>query len=111
MVLTHRVARVVDLPEGRFLTNSGVTPTSRLTRSSSLLERWWAGSTASVPYVGFVLALLSMQSGFVFILAALGMLLVGIWLLEEAEVGGPQRGGQGCHREGGTWDSGIARQR
>ena len=64
-----------------------MTPTSRLTRSSSLPQRSWAGSTAIVPFVGFVLALLSMPSGLVFILAALGMLLVGIWLLEEAEAG------------------------
>ena len=86
VILTHRVARVLDLPEGRFFELKGdanVTPDAGLVPARAVSGR----VDSYLPYAGFVLALLSVPSGLVFILAALGMLLVGIWLLEEAEVG------------------------
>ena len=86
VILTHRVARVLDLAEGRFFELKGdenITPDAGLVPARAVMGR----VDSYVPYAGYVIALLSIPSGLVFILAALGMLLVGIWLLEEAEVG------------------------
>ena len=91
VVLTHRVARVVDMPEGRFfelIGDANVTPDPELVPAAAVVGR----VDSYVPYVGFVLALLSIPSGLVFILAGLGTLLVGIWLLEEAEEVGSRSG-------------------
>ena len=91
VVLTHRVARVVDLPEGRFfelIGDANVTPDPELVPAGAVVGR----VDSYLPYVGFALALLSMPSGLVFILAGLGTLLVGIWLLEEAEEVGSRSG-------------------
>ena len=90
VVLTHRVARVVDLPEGRFFELKGdanVTPDPELVPAGSVVGR----VDSYLPYAGFALALLSMPSGLVFILAALGTVLVGIWLMEDAEMGSRSR--------------------
>jgi signal peptidase len=84
VIVTHRVARVVDLPEGRFFELKGdanVTVDPELVPTHAIIGR----VDGSVPFAGYVLALLSTPSGLVFMLAALGMLLVCIWLLEDAE--------------------------
>jgi signal peptidase I len=86
VVLTHRVARVVDLPEGRFfelIGDANVTPDPELVPAGAIVGR----VDSYLTYVGFALALLSTPIGLVFILAGLGTMLVGITLLEEAEVG------------------------
>jgi signal peptidase len=86
VILTHRVARVLDLAEGRFFELQGdanVTADAALVPARAVMGR----VDSYLPYAGFVIALLSIPSGLVSILAALGALLVGIWLLEEAEVG------------------------
>lgn len=86
VILTHRVARVMDLPEGRFLELKGdanSSPDPNLVPARAVMGR----VDLQVPYAGFVLALLSMPSGLVSVLCALGALLVGIWLLEDFEGG------------------------
>ncbi|HYI65302.1 MAG TPA: signal peptidase I [Candidatus Limnocylindrales bacterium] len=88
VIVTHRVSRVVDLPEGRFFELKGdanLTVDPELVPTRSLIGR----VDGSVPFAGYVLGLLSTPSGLVFVLAALGMLLVCIWLLEDADQGSP----------------------
>lgn len=86
ILITHRVARVLDLPEGRFFELRGdanPSPDPNLVPARSVMGR----VDLSVPYVGYVVALLSMPSGLIFWVCALGALLVGIWLLEDLEPG------------------------
>ena len=90
VIVTHRVARVVDLREGRFFELKGdanTTADPELVPARAVIGR----VDGSVPHVGYVLALLSMPSGLVSLLAGLGMLLVCIWLLEDAEEGSRSR--------------------
>lgn len=94
VILTHRVTRVIDLPEGRFFKLKGdanITPDPELAPARSVMGR----VDGYLPYAGYALALLSMPSGLIFMLSALGTVLVGIWLLEDYEVGvrsGARRG-------------------
>ena len=86
VIVTHRVARVLDLPEGRFFELRGdanPSPDPNLVPARAVMGR----VDLSVPYAGYVLALLAMPSGVVFLFCALGALLVGIWLLEDLESG------------------------
>ena len=86
VIVTHRVARVVDLTEGRFFELKGdANPNAdpQLVPERAVIGR----VDLHVPYGGYVLALLSMPSGLVFLLAALGGVLVAIWLLEDLEAG------------------------
>jgi signal peptidase I len=85
VILTHRVTRVLDLPEGRFFELKGdanATPDPGLVPARAIVGR----VDRHVPVVGYVLGLISMPSGLVFMLAGLATLLVGIWLLEEIEL-------------------------
>ena len=86
VILTHRVTRVLDLAEGRFFELKGdanANPDPELVPARAVVGR----VDTYLPYAGYALALLSMPSGLVFLLAALGMMLVCIWLLEEVEEG------------------------
>ena len=86
VIVTHRVARVVDLPEGRFFELKGdanATADPQLVPAGAVIGR----VDLQVPYAGYVLALLSMPSGLIFLLTALGGVLVAIWLLEDLEAG------------------------
>jgi signal peptidase I len=86
VIVTHRVARVVDLPEGRFFELKGDANPSN--DPQLVPERAVIGRVdLQVPYAGYVLALLSIPVGLVFLLTALGGMLVGIWLLDDLEAG------------------------
>lgn len=94
VILTHRVTRVVDLPEGRFFELKGdanATADPELVPARAIMGR----VDGYLPIAGYALGMLSTPSGLISVLAALGMLLVCIWLLEDIEVGSP--GGAG-HR-------------
>ena len=85
VIVTHRVIRVVDIPEGRFfelMGDANVTPDPELVPARAVMGR----VDGYLPYAGFALALLSVPSGLVFMLAALGTVLVCIWLLEDVEL-------------------------
>lgn len=86
VLITHRVTRVLDLPEGRFFELRGdanPSPDPNLVPARAVMGR----IDLQVPYAGYVLALLSMPSGLVFLVCALGVVLVGIWLLEDLAPG------------------------
>lgn len=95
VILTHRVARVVDLAEGRFFELTGdanANPDPELVPARTLIGR----VNIQFASAGYLLALLSMPSGLVSVLCALGALLVGIWLLEDAEARAPRTVGSGA---------------
>jgi signal peptidase len=86
VILTHRVARVVDLPEGRFFELKGdanTTADPELVPARAVMGR----VDGYLPIAGYALAMLSTPGGLVSVLAALGMLLVCIWLFEDIEAG------------------------
>jgi len=84
VMVTHRVTRVVDVPEGRFFELKGDAnprPDAALVPGRAVLGR----VDVHLPYVGYLLWFLSMPSGIVSLMAALGGLLIGIWLVEDLE--------------------------
>jgi len=86
VILTHRVTRILDLPEGRFFELRGdanAGPDPQLVPSRAVMGR----VDTYLPWLGYPLALLSVPSGLVFILSALGTLLACMWLLEDVETG------------------------
>lgn len=86
VILTHRVVRIIDLPEGRFFELKGdanASPDAQLVPARAVMGR----VDSHLPLAGYAVAMLSTPSGLVAVLAALGALLVCIWLLEEVEVG------------------------
>jgi signal peptidase I len=86
LVITHRVTRALALPEGRFFELKGdgnESPDAGLVPARAVVGR----VDVHVAMLGYLLALLSELSGLVAVLAALGMVLVGIWWLEDLEEG------------------------
>jgi signal peptidase I len=84
LVVTHRVTRTLDLPEGRFFELKGdanESPDPALVPARAVVGR----VEAHVPLLGYLVALLSELSGLVAVLAALGMALMAIWWLEDLE--------------------------
>jgi signal peptidase len=92
---THRIVAVVDRPDGVWVRTKGdanAEPDPTLVPATAILGRveW------SIPWAGFLLALLSLPVGVVFVLGLAATLLAIAWLLEsldadtdEAVVRGP----------------------
>src|SRR6266508_1037466 len=114
-IFTHRIVRLVEQDgetwvETKGDANSVADPT--LVPASSIIGRvsW------SIPWAGYLLALMSLPLGVLFILGVAGSLLAGAWLLETLEL----RDGPGAGRilrkvpadrpaaERGPWTAGIA---
>ena len=86
VMITHRVTRVVDVPEGRFFELKGDAnprPDPALVPVRAVVGR----IDTQLPYVGYPLSFLAMPSGIVSLAAALGTLLIAIWLIEDLERG------------------------
>jgi signal peptidase I len=86
LVVTHRVTRALDLIDGRFFELKGdanETPDPVLVPARAVVGR----VDGHVAMLGYLVAMLSELSGLVGVLAVLGMALVGIWWLEDLEVG------------------------
>jgi signal peptidase len=83
-VFTHRITRIVTLPDGTYVETKGDNnedPDPSLVPFEDILGR----VTVSVPLAGFGIALLSSYQG-VMLLIAFGLaLLAGAWLLETIE--------------------------
>jgi signal peptidase I len=84
-IFTHRVTRIVQRDDGLWVetkgdANSSVDPS--LTPAANLIGRvsW------SIPYAGYLLALLSIPSGVLFVILLAGVLLTVTWLLETYEI-------------------------
>jgi len=84
-LFTHRITEVVDRPDGRWIrtkgdANNSADPT--LVHSSAVVGR----VQASLPYAGYLLALLSVPMGVLFLLGIAATLLAAVWLLESLEL-------------------------
>ena len=84
-IFTHRVTRIVARDDGLWLetkgdANAAVDPS--LTPVANVIGRvaW------SMPYAGYLLALLSIPSGVLFVILLAGLLLTVTWLLETYEI-------------------------
>ena len=83
-VFTHRIVRVVNLPEGMYVETRGdanTGPDPSLVPMEDILGR----VTVSIPLAGFGIALLSSYQGVMFLIAFGLVLLAGAWLLETVE--------------------------
>ena len=81
---THRIVAVVDRPDGVWIRTQGdanAEPDPTLVPATAILGRveW------SIPWAGFLLALLSLPVGVVFVLGLAATLLAIAWLLESLE--------------------------
>jgi signal peptidase len=87
---THRIVAVVDQADGRWVRTKGDAnpeedPT--LVPASAIVGR----TEFIVPLAGYLIALLSMPAGVMFIVGLAASLLAGAWLLESVESDGSRR--------------------
>ena len=83
-VFTHRIIRLVELPDGLYLQTKG---DANADADPSLVPAADAIGRAEliVPYAGFGVVLLSSMQGVLFLVSLAGLLLAGAWLLETLE--------------------------
>ena len=83
---THRIVAVVDRPDGRWIRTQGDAnrdPDPTLVPASAVIGR----VELTIPVVGYLLALLSLPVGVIFVLGLAATLLAVAWLLESLEPG------------------------
>jgi signal peptidase len=83
-IITHRVSQVAELPAGIHFETKGdanADPEGALSPASWMLGRVWF----SVPLAGYLLQLMAIPSGIVFILCLAGLLLAALWVLDDME--------------------------
>jgi signal peptidase len=81
---THRIVDVVDRPDGRWIRTKGDAnpdPDPTLVPASAVIGR----VELAVPLMGYLLALLSLPVGVIFVLGLAATLLAIAWLLESLE--------------------------
>ena len=83
-IFTHRIEAVVDRADGRYVRTKGdanpdADPT--LVKASAIIGR----VELSIPYMGYLLALLSIPTGVIFVVGLAATLLAIAWLLESLE--------------------------
>jgi signal peptidase I len=81
VVVTHRIVRVVDLPEGRFFVLKGDANESQdagLVPARAIVGK----ADLHIPYAGYAQHFLSTVPGMIAALSVLGVLLLGYMLLE-----------------------------
>ena len=84
-VFTHRIVEVVDRADGRWVRTKGdanATPDPTLVPASAIIGR----TELAIPYAGYLLALMTLPTGIVFLLGLAGSLLAAAWLLESLEL-------------------------
>lgn len=82
---THRIVAVVDRADGRWIRTKGdanATPDPTLVPASAIIGR----VELALPYAGYLLALLSLPMGVMFVLGLAATLLAVAWLLESLEL-------------------------
>jgi signal peptidase I len=88
---THRIVAVVDRPDGRWIqtkgdANADADPT--LVPVTAIVGR----TELVIPLAGFLIALLSIQAGVLFLIGLAASLIAGAWLLESLEPAGAVQG-------------------
>lgn len=89
-LLTHRVTRVAHLPDGMYLETKGdanEAPDPVLVPAGSVV----GVVTDVIPYVGYLLAYLSLPTGMASVSSFLAALLLAAWLFEEPRPSRPSR--------------------
>jgi signal peptidase len=84
-IFTHRIVSVVDRPDGRWIGTKGdanAEPDPTIMPASAVIGR----SELSIPYAGYLLQLLSMPTGVLFLIGLAATLLAAAWLLETQEL-------------------------
>jgi signal peptidase len=84
VVFTHRITRLVTREDGLWIATRGDANRDAdpsLTPVTAVIGRVDGG----IPYLGFLIAVLSTAPGVVFLVSAAGFLLAGAWLLETFE--------------------------
>jgi signal peptidase len=84
-IYTHRIIEVVDRPDGRWIRTQGdanAHPDPTLIHSSAIVGR----TELAIPLVGYLLALLSIPTGVLFLIGLAATLLASAWLLESLEL-------------------------
>ena len=84
-LFTHRITEILDRPDGRWIRTKGdanAAPDPTLVHASAVLGR----VDVAVPFAGYLLALLSMPMGVLFLLGIAATMLAAIWLLELLEL-------------------------
>ena len=84
-IFTHRIVDVVDRPDGRWIRTKGdanAAPDPTLVHASAVIGR----SELAIPYAGYLLALLSIPTGLLFLVGLAAALLAAAWLLESLEL-------------------------
>ena len=84
-IFTHRVTRIVPL-EGTIWVETKGDANADVDPSITSTEHVIGRVSATVPYAGFLLALLSVPSGVLFVVLLAAVLLTLVWLLESFEV-------------------------
>lgn len=82
---THRITYVVDRPDGRWIRTKGDAnpePDPTLVPASAVVGR----VEMVIPWVGFLITLLSTPTGIVFVLGLAASILAAAWLLESLEL-------------------------
>ncbi len=84
-IYTHRIIEVVDRPDGRWIRTQGdanATPDPTLVHASAVVGR----TELAIPFAGYLLALLSIPTGVLFLVGVAATLLAAAWLLESLEL-------------------------
>jgi len=83
-VFTHRIVAIVDRPDGRWIRTKGDAnsdPDPELVPASAVIGR----VDVTIPAVGYLMALLSLPVGVLFVIGLAATLLAIAWLLESLE--------------------------
>ena len=89
---THRIVAVIDRADGRWIRTQGdanAAPDPTLVPAAAVIGR----VEAVIPMAGYVLALLSLPMGVVFVLGLAATLLTLAWLLDPRELAARETGG------------------
>lgn len=84
-LFTHRIVEVVDRPDGRWIRTKGdanASPDPTLVHASAVEGR----VQLAIPLAGYLIALLSIPTGVLFLIGLAATLLAAVWLLESLEL-------------------------
>ena len=84
-LFTHRIVEVVDQPDGRWIRTKGdanSSPDPTLVHASAVEGR----VQLAIPLAGYLIALLSIPTGVLFLIGLAATLLAAVWLLESLEL-------------------------
>lgn len=84
-LFTHRIVKIVDQPDGRWIRTKGdanASPDPTLVHASAVQGR----VQLAIPLAGYLIALLSIPTGVLFVIGLAATLLAAVWLLESLEL-------------------------